>query len=180
MKKKELEKGIKELLEFMKLYNINPAEFSKLTGKTKSFKEFLYDKKLREVLDKAKSGEYKENFIEVIVFDEVPSFLNQSELLLEWEQYKKIPKTNLVHRYDSGNTNTKTQDHIHVYYNNSQLYSINRDGTAHDGSKAKLSGKEIKFLKSIGFTPPADGILEWITLDNQKTYSSIKVEMLFD
>jgi hypothetical protein len=181
MKKKELEKGIQELLEYMKIYDINPLDFKPSTTNIKSsFKEFLYDKKIKEVLDKAKSGEYRENYIETIVFKKVPEKIFESQLILEWEQYKKIPKTNLVYRYDSGNTNTKTQDHIHVYYDDNQLYSINRSGTPHDGSKAQLSKKEMKFLKSIGFTPPADGILEWINLDLEETYDAIKVDFLLD
>jgi hypothetical protein len=53
----------------------------------------------------------------------------------------------------------------------------NKDGSAHDGSKATLSKKEIKFLKSIGFTPPQDGILEWIILPVSRNYFAINLEL---
>lgn len=181
LKKSEIEKAITELVQYTSQHDIDPSEFSIQQGRLKSFKEFLYDKKLNDVIEKLLQGDYREYIIETIVFeaDSQNTFLEQ-ELILEWEQYKKVPKTNLTYRYDSENTNTKTKDHIHVFSKNNQLYAINIDGTAHDGSKAKLSSKEIKFLKSIGFTPPTAGILEWITLDKIKTYIGINLDMLFD
>jgi len=180
LKKSEIEKAITELVQYATDHDIDPNEFKDQSGRFSTFKQFLYDKKVSEVIDKLTNGDYKEYLIEAIVFDNdrQNSFLEQ-ELILEWEQYKKVPKTNLTYRYDSGNTNTKTKDHIHVYSNDNQLYAINIDGTPHDGSKAKLGGKEIKFLKSIGFTPPANGLLEWVTLDGSKTYQAINIQLLF-
>jgi len=181
LKKKEIEKAITELVQYLNQHDIDPNDFQDNKGRMKSFKEFIYEKKFNEVIDKLLNGSYKEYFVETIVFedkDEKP-FLEQ-ELILEWEQYKKIPKTNLTYRYDTGNTNTKTKDHIHVFAKNNQLYAINIDGSAHDGSTAKLGSKEIKFLKSIGFTPPKDGILEWIELENTKSYTALNIELLFD
>lgn len=180
LKKSEIENAITELVQFATDHDIDPNEFKDQSGRLRTFKQFLYDKKVSEVIDKLTNGDYKEYFIETIVFenDAQNQFLEQ-ELILEWEQYKKVSKTSLTYRFDSGNTNTKTKDHIHVYSNDNQLYAINFDGTPHDGSKAKLGGKEIKFLKSIGFTPPANGLLEWITLDNSKTYQAINIQLLF-
>jgi hypothetical protein len=180
IKKKEIEKAITELVQYASDYDINPNEFKNQTGRLKSFKEFLYNKKVSEVIEKLTNGEFKEYIIETIVFEseEQKSFLGQ-QLILEWEQYKDIPKTNLTYRYDSGNTNTKTKDHIHVFAKNNQLYAINIDGTPHDGSSAKLGSKEVKFLKSIGFTPPPNGILEWITLDHSNSFTALKLELLF-
>jgi hypothetical protein len=61
-----------------------------------------------------------------------------------------------------------------------QLYALNIDGTTHDGSKARLGTKELSFLKSIGFTPPKDGILEWRSLTRDKVYFAYKCYLLFD
>jgi hypothetical protein len=125
--------------------------------------------KLTEMLNNAEVG----FSIEAIVFEENnDKLLLENQLLLEWEKYKKIPKTNLTYRYDAGKAQKGMDDHIHVFAGNSknQLYAINRPGTPHDGSKAKLSSKEINFLKSIGFTPPKDGILEWYDLPSDKKY----------
>jgi len=125
----------------------------------------------------------KEFKIEVLVTEiENKSIFENCELLLEWEQYKKIPKTNLTYRYDKGEGRQGMDDHIHVYLGNTknQVYAINRPGTPRDGSKAKLSNKEIKFLKSIGFTPPKDGILEWITLQTGGNYFAYRRMLLLD
>lgn len=180
VKKKEIEKAISELVQYIVDHDIDPSDFKSESGRMKSFKEFLYDKKVSEVIDKLTRGQFKEYSVETVVFEskEKKPFLEQ-QLILEWEQYKKIPKTNLTYRYDTGNTNTQTKDHIHVFAKNNQLYAINIDGTAHDGSSAKLGNKEVKFLKSIGFTPPANGILEWITLDSSKSFTAINLELLF-
>ena len=180
LKKSEIENAIKELVQFVTEYDIDPNEFKNKTGRIIPFKEFLYEKTVTELIHTLVNEEQNEYKVETIVFEseEQTTFLEQ-DLILEWEQYNKIPKTNLTYRYDTGNTNTKTIDHIHVYAKNNQLYAINIDGTPHDGSKAKLSNKEVKFLKSIGFTPPLNGLLEWITLDSSKTYTAINIELLF-
>jgi len=96
------------------------------------------------------------------------------ELLLELKRYGKIPKTNRNYRYDAGNTNTQTRDHIHILAGRKELYAINRDGTPHDGSRYQLSKRDINFLKSIGFHPPKDGLLEWIVPDqNRFKYAAV-------
>ncbi len=181
VKKVEIEKAITEIVQYLTQHDIDPNDFNSNKGRIKSFKEFIYEKKVNEVMDKLLKGDYKEYIVETIVFEdeEQKPFLEQ-QLILEWEQYKQIPKTNLTYRYDTGNTNTKTKDHIHVFAKNNQLYAINIDGTPYDGSTAKLGSKEVKFLKSIGFTPPKDGILEWYKLDTNKAYSAMKLELLFD
>ncbi len=173
--------AIRELVQYLSQYDINPAEFQQKNGIKKTDKEFVYEKKINDVIEKLLSGDYKEYLIETIVFEDndVTHFLGQ-QLILEWKQYNNIPKTNLTYRYDSENTNTKTKDHIHVYAKNNQLYAINKDGTPHDGSTAKLGNKEMKFLRSIGFTPPKDGILEWKILDNNKSYIALNIELLLD
>lgn len=147
----------------------------------KSMKEFLRDEKVDELVDRLISREKVFNIELLVVEEEHQEVFSESELLLEWEQYKKIPKTNMTYRYDKGKGTPGFDDHIHVYLGNTknQVYAINKSGTPHDGSKATLSNKEIKFLKSIGFTPPANGILEWITLPLNKNYIAYKRQLLF-
>ena len=40
--------------------------------------------------------------------------------------------------------------------------------------------KEIEFLKSIGFIPPQDGILNWVNLDTNKSFKALNLKLLFD
>ena len=179
LKKKEVERAINELIQYASEHDIDPNEFKSPSREIKTFKEFLYEKKFSEVFDNLLNGEYKEYIVETIVFEsEEEKPVLEQKLILEWEQYKNIPKTNLTYRYDKGNTTTKTKDHIHVFSKNNQLYAINIDGTSHDGSTAILGNKEIKFLRSIGFTVPANGILEWISLEDSKSYIGIILEFL--
>ena len=182
--KRQLKAAIQELAQYARDMDIDISSLGSRPGRLKSFDEFIFDQKLDEILERLANGddfEYKYFQIENIVVDKLDedNFLDKG-LLLEWQQYKNIPKTNLTYRYDPANTNTKTKDHIHVYQNKNQLYAINKDGTPHDGSRTRLGSKERKFLKSIGFTPPKDGILEWITLDNNEEYVGLKYELLFD
>jgi hypothetical protein len=147
----------------------------------KTFKEFLIDEKIEELIDQLLRRE-KEFKIEVLVVEaENKEVFNKCDLLLEWEQYKNIPRTNLTYRYDRGENRPGMDDHIHVFLgkSNKEVYAINRSGTPHDGSKAKLSKKEIKFLKSIGFIPPANGILEWYNLNPELTYIMYNRMLLF-
>ncbi len=179
--RKEISDAIDEIVQFVTDRDIDPNAFINQKGRLKPYNQVIYEKKVKEVIDKLTKGAFKEYIIETIVFDRIlTKTYHESKLLNEWKQYKNIPQTNLTYRYDSGNTNTKTIDHIHVYANNNQLYAINKDGRPHDGSTAKLGSKEIKFLKSIGFTPPSNGILEWITLDNSKTYQAVNRELLIN
>jgi len=178
--KREIADAISKIIQYTTENGINPSEFD-TDARHKTFKQFIYDKKVDEVINDLLNKPVKEYFVEMIVFatDEQDTF-SGNKLILEWEQYKNIPKTNFNYRYDTGNTNTKTSDHIHVFSKNNQIYAINIDGTPHDGSKARLGSKEVKFLKSIGFTPPANGLLEWITLDSAQEYTAINIDLLFD
>lgn len=85
------------------------------------------------------------------------------KLLLEYKTYKNVPGTTKTYRIDPANTNTRTQKHIHVYYDGKQIYAMNVDGTPHDGCKYRLSKNDLKFLNSLGFKTPDDGILEMYT-----------------
>ena len=178
--KAKIQLAVRELSEFSKEIDFDLGELKNFKYYP-TFKQFLVEKKLDEILDNLIGIEIVDYKIDSIVYDEDGiEVFQKNELLLEWEQYKKIPKISLTYRFDTENTNTITKDHIHVLKGNNQLYAINKDGTPHDGSKARLWKKEFKFLKSIGFTPPKDGILEWITLDCQKQYLAFKYYLLFD
>jgi len=167
----KIKKDISDLTEYSNKLN---EDFEK--GElSETLKQFLEEMKIDELVESIafNANEYS---VEKIVFEDncKPDFV-KSDLLLEWQQYKKIPKTNLTYRYDVKNTNTKTKNHIHVFQGKNQLYAINRDGSNHDDSRAKLGSKEIKFLKKMGFDVPLNGILEWITLDNHKDYTAIVI-----
>jgi DNA replicative helicase MCM subunit Mcm2 (Cdc46/Mcm family) len=97
VKKSEIEKAINEVVQYLSQYDIDPNDFKNSKGRLKSFKEFIYEKKVNEVMDKLLKGDYKEYIVETVIFEdnEQNSFLEQ-KLILEWEQYKKIPKTNLT------------------------------------------------------------------------------------
>lgn len=141
------------------------------------YRDFLFDEKLDEVIDKLIAEcSTRDVLVEFIVQDQGTP---EPGLLLEHERYKQIPKTNRWVRYDAANTNTKTQDHVHVFQGkNRELYAINRDGSAHDGSKAQIGKRDIQYLKSMGFNPPDNGILEWKTLDTNKEYVSLNLQLL--
>ncbi len=145
-----------------------------------TFEEFRIYSKFKEILDvhfEIDDDEFL--LVDKIILDREDDFNKLDDgLLLEWQQHKKIPKTTLVYRLDKGNTNTKTQDHIHVFSKENQLYAINKDGTPHDGSKAKIGRKEIDFLKKIGFNPPVDGLLEWMSLDLDRDYYELNYSLL--
>jgi hypothetical protein len=142
-----------------------------------NFREHQLNEKIDEVIDQLVADYMTTGLIvDHLVKDAGTA---EPQLLLEYEQYKQIPKSNKWYRFDSGDTNTKTQNHVHVYQGkNNQLYAVNQDGSSHDGSKAQLGKKEIRFLKSIGFKPPKNGILEWKTLDAGNNYVSMDIQLL--
>src|SRR5258708_6182966 len=77
----------------------------------KSYKEFLIDAKIKELINLF----LDEKEIQLLVFDDSNRVLETNKLLLEWEQYKSIPKTNLTYRYDKGLGIPGSQDHLHVF-----------------------------------------------------------------
>ena len=89
---------------------------------------------------------------------------------LEHQTYKQIPGTNNSFREDPPNTNTKTQRHAHVYAKRSgggkELYSVNLDGSGHDGSSGiTIPKSHAEFLRGKGYEIPPTCTLESITLD---------------
>jgi len=90
-------------------------------------------------------------------------------LVTEGHRYQNIPKTQMSARFDSGNTNTLTQDHAHIFARpngqGKELYSVNKSGTGHDGSSGQaISPKVASFLKSQGYRIPDNLVLESLDL----------------
>ncbi|WP_431475210.1 hypothetical protein RVM24_07685 [Marinobacter sp. KM021] len=89
--------------------------------------------------------------------------------LFEHKTYKNIPGTKCSYREDPANTNTMTQKHAHTYAKpkgrGRQLYSVNLDGSGHDGS----SGTEIPrahadYFRAKGYEIDTSNILESLDL----------------
>ncbi|WP_273021143.1 hypothetical protein [Rheinheimera sp.] len=92
-------------------------------------------------------------------------------LALEHHTYKDIPGTKNSFRVDSQNTNTMTQRHAHVYAKRNgggkELYSVNLDGTGHDGSSGMvIPQKHADHFLSLGFSIPNNLILESIDFES--------------
>lgn len=84
---------------------------------------------------------------------------------LEFLTYKPFGKTTYIYRLDKGDGREGRQDHIHVYSRKKEpLFSINRDGTPHDGSRYRLTKKQMAALEDLGFKYPKDGILKCLNV----------------
>ncbi|CAE6837409.1 hypothetical protein [Paraburkholderia aspalathi] len=91
--------------------------------------------------------------------------ITELSLALEHQTYKNILGTQNSYRQDPANTNTHTQKHAHVYArpngNGKQLYSINVDGSGHDGSSGTVIPlRHAEFFRSLGYTVPLNLALE--------------------
>jgi len=104
-------------------------------------------------------------------------------LLCEHKIYKNINGTKKSYREDSENTNSNTQKHVHVYAkrngNGKELYSVNIDGTGHDGSRGKeISKKEADFFRDKGYKINLNNLLESIDFEQMtlENYQFIIIE----
>ena len=91
------------------------------------------------------------------------------EPVTEDARYQKVPGTQMSARFDSGNTNTLTQDHAHIFARpngqGKELYSVNKSGTGHDGSSGQaIFPKVASFLKTHGYRIPENLVLENLDL----------------
>ena len=91
--------------------------------------------------------------------------------LFEHQIYKNIPGTKNSYREDPGNTNTMTQQHAHTYAKPKgkgvQLYSVNIDGSGHDGSSGTgIPSAHADFFRNKGYEIDNSNILESITLSD--------------
>lgn len=85
--------------------------------------------------------------------------------LFEHETYKNIPGIKNSYREDPANTNTMTQKHAHVYAKpkgkGGQLYSVNIDGSGHDGSSGiEIPKTHATFFRDKGYDIDVNNILE--------------------
>jgi len=95
--------------------------------------------------------------------------INGLILALEHNTYKTIPKTRNSYRQDVQNTNTNTQKHAHVYAKlngkGKQLYSVNIDGSGHDGSSGVVvPSNHAKYFNDLGYEIPSNLTLESMDL----------------
>lgn len=89
--------------------------------------------------------------------------------LFEHQTYKNISGTKNSYREDTGNTNTRTSKHSHVYAKlkgrGTEIYSVNIDGSGHDGSSGtEIPSSHAEFFRSKGYSIPDDNILESLIL----------------
>lgn len=85
--------------------------------------------------------------------------------LFEREIYKRIPGSQNSYRIDTGNTNTNTIKHSHVFAKQNgggkELYSVSVNGKGHDGSSGvSIAATHADFFRSIGFNIASNNILE--------------------
>lgn len=97
--------------------------------------------------------------------EKIDEAISQRVQLFEHETYKRIPGTKNSYRTDSGNTNTKTIKHSHVYAKpkgcGSELYSVSIDGSGHDGSSGKaIPSSHADHFRSLGYEINPNNILE--------------------
>lgn len=89
--------------------------------------------------------------------------------LVEHKQYKDIPNSTCSYRKDAANTNTKTQQHVHVFAKRNgggkELYALNADGSGHDGNTGtKIPATHADHFRSLGYGVPSDNILEHLDI----------------
>jgi len=98
-----------------------------------------------------------------VELDGLKHLVQVPQTLLEHNIYQRFGDTKLYYRLDKANNAPGQQRHIHVFKDGKgriQLFSINFDGTKHDGSRYQLTSKEQSTLKSLGIPVPPDGLLE--------------------
>jgi hypothetical protein len=99
--------------------------------------------------------------------------ISGTNLVFEQITYRQIPGTQNSFRQDSADTNTKTQKHTHVYAKpngkGKELYSVNFDGTGHDGSsRQSIPKKHADFLRQNGYSVSLSNTLESLLLSDKK------------
>lgn len=114
----------------------------------------------------------KKTFREYLAEDEKKAEdLVKKVMLFEHQVYKNIPGTKNSYREDPANTNTSTVKHSHIYAKpkgkGAQLYSVNVDGSGHDGSSGiEIPSSHANFFRGKGYDINSDNILESIYINN--------------
>lgn len=114
----------------------------------------------------------KDIFPEFLAEAERAKRLEQLKVSLEHHTYKEIPGTTNSYRMDPPRTSAMTQRHAHVYAkrggSGKELYSVNIDGTGHDGSSGTLiPAKHADFFRTQGFDISITNSLESIDLNSE-------------
>jgi hypothetical protein len=96
--------------------------------------------------------------------------MQKTILLFEHEVYKRIPGTSASYQTHSGNINTNTIKHSHVYATlkgiGRELYAVNKDGSGHDGSEGiKIPSKHADHFRGKGYEIGLSNILETLELN---------------
>lgn len=94
--------------------------------------------------------------------------------LFEYQIYKSIPGLRNSYRTDAENITTMTLKHAHVYAKpngrGTELYSVNIDGSGHDGSSGKVIPKShVEFFRKQGYNIKPDNILGCFLLSSLDT-----------
>lgn len=102
----------------------------------------------------------------IIVTEEDNDKFDKSGLILEAKvQFTPVPNVkHYSYRIDKqlGDGGPGRQRHIHIFYNNNELFALNADSTAHDGyHKVRIPDVLSKFLNDKGFPVPPDNIIEF-------------------
>ena len=150
----------------------------------KSFKDYLKEtaemKAINTLLEKFNGN------IEDIIVSRTEA---DTKFILEHKVYQDIPGASLSYRFDNPRKNSKGdflgQPHVHVYAkpkgNGKELYSINADGSGHDGSSGKKVHPYVAdHFRGHGFNIKPDNILECvdIALVTPQNYTIVRVQIL--
>lgn len=103
------------------------------------------------------------------------------ELIIERkDHFPQIPGTRYTFRKDNprGTPGPGNLKHIHIYApNNKELFSINIDGSAHDGCHgAKIPEDIVTFLTQLGYQVPANRIIEWYPESTHSTEAQLLLD----
>jgi hypothetical protein len=98
-----------------------------------------------------------ENYLVHILFE------NSTGNLITEAKHKGMPLGGQYSAQLHGAHSSVGQQHIHVYAKNNQLFSLNKDGSAHDAShQVQIPNKVAKAIQNHfpGFTLPPNNIIE--------------------
>jgi hypothetical protein len=110
-------------------------------------------------------------FLDKYLYDNIPKIvkleiplliLSNKSILREHELYKSIPKSTFKFRIDKAYPQFNIQRHIHIYdKKGNEIYSVNFDGTGHDGHHNELLSNTIAdFLRDLGFSIRSNNLIE--------------------
>lgn len=96
----------------------------------------------------------------IIFFTDAQKYIQCHDFLQESRNHKIDGQWSI--RFDRGQPHIPVKDHIHILQRGNDFMSINKDGTAHDGSTGRIPNKVAKFIQMnfSDFVMPANGLLE--------------------